>query len=82
MISGAIAGSMVTPADMIKTRIQQGLNGNLGLYEYSKHILKQEGTRAFFLGWQLRSYIIGTLYGLVSLAFEVQKRWLSAYSTK
>jgi hypothetical protein len=65
---------------MIKTRIQQGLNGNLGMVAYSKQILQQEGSKAFFLGWQQRSYIIGTLYGLVSLAFEVQKRWLSTYS--
>lgn len=80
VISGGIAGSLVTPADMIKTRIQQGLNGNLGMVAYSKQILQQEGSKAFFLGWQQRSYIIGTLYGLVSLAFEVQKRWLSTYS--
>jgi len=37
-LAGAISGGLVTPMDMLKTRIQQGLSGNKGInniiYDY------------------------------------------------
>lgn len=62
---------------MIKTRTQQGFAGEMGFIEYGKEIVKTEGVSALYRGWHTRMLVIAPLYGLVSLAFEVQKRWLT-----
>ena len=62
---------------MIKTRTQQGFAGNKGFIEYGKVIVKNEGVSALYRGWHTRMLVIAPLYGLVSLAFELQKRWLT-----
>lgn len=74
--AGAISAAMVTPADMLKTRIQQGLNGNMGFFAFAQDVARKEGTAALFKGWQARVLVIAPLYGIVSLAFELQKRIL------
>jgi solute carrier family 25 (mitochondrial aspartate/glutamate transporter), member 12/13 len=74
--AGAISATLVTPADMLKTRIQQGYHGQLGLIAYAKQIIRTEGMSALFKGWQARVLVIAPLYGIVSLAFELQKKLL------
>eukprot|EP01039_Chlorochromonas_danica_P004722 gene4722-5170_t len=76
ILAGAVAAVAVTPADMLKTRIQQGLNGSSSFWAYGQEVMKKEGLSALFKGWQARVMVIAPLYGIVSLAFEVQKRWL------
>jgi hypothetical protein len=77
VVSGAISAAIVTPADMLKTRIQQKMNGNRRFSEYLRNVVQKEGSAALFKGWQARVLVIAPLYGIVSLAFEVQKQLLS-----
>jgi len=78
LIAGGIAGVTVTPFDMIKTRIQQGINGNEGFLEYTQKVARKEGFTALYRGWHTRLAIIAPLYGIVSLSFELQKQWLTS----
>lgn len=76
ILAGAVSAVIVTPADMLKTRIQQGINGDTPFLAYGRQVMAKEGVGALFKGWQARMMVIAPLYGIVSLAFEVQKRWL------
>lgn len=78
IVAGAISAAAVTPADMLKTRIQQKMNGDLGFFQYARSVMEAEGMSALFKGWQARVMVIAPLYGIVSLAFELQKQWLSS----
>lgn len=78
IVAGAVAGGIVTPFDMLKTRIQQGVNGNKGLLAFGAEVVRKEGAAALYRGWHTRMIVIAPLYGLVSLAFEVQKKWLES----
>ena len=78
IVAGAVSSALVTPADMLKTRIQQKMNGDQRFFEYARNVVQQEGMSALFRGWQARVLVIAPLYGIVSLAFEVQKQWLSS----
>jgi hypothetical protein len=74
--AGAVSAAIVTPADMLKTNIQRGMNGDMRFFEYAKDIFKRRGMAMLFSGWQARVAVIAPLYGIVSLAFEVQKKIL------
>jgi solute carrier family 25 aspartate/glutamate transporter 12/13 len=76
IIAGAISGALVTPADLIKTRVQQGLNGNLSLVAFVSNVARTEGLLSLYRGWHTRILVIAPLYGLVSLSYEVQKTWI------
>ncbi len=78
IVAGAVSAALVTPADMLKTRIQQKMNGDERFFQYAKNVATKEGLSALFKGWQARVLVIAPLYGIVSLAFEVQKQWLSS----
>lgn len=80
MISGGVSGVTVTPADVLKTRIQQGMSDNKRFTRFALDSLYKEGLGALYAGWHTRLLIISPLYGFVSLAFELQKRWLSSRS--
>eukprot|EP01041_Mallomonas_annulata_P002426 gene2426-4711_t len=62
MGAGVVAGALVTPADMIKTRIQQG-DGSDTFLSMVRQVVKHEGLGALYRGWQTRILIIGPLYG-------------------
>lgn len=74
--AGAISAAIVTPADMLKTNIQRGMNGDMRFFEYAKYMMRERGVATLFAGWQARVAVIAPLYGIVSLAFEIQKRML------
>lgn len=77
ILAGAISAVTVTPADMLKTRIQQGLHNDQRFFDYARQVIQQEGYSALFKGWQARVMVIAPLYGIVSLAFEIQKKYMN-----
>lgn len=75
MVSGAIASASVTPADMLKTRIQRGDAGGKHLFELAADVVQKEGIFALYRGWHTRVMVIAPMYAIVSVAFELQKRY-------
>lgn len=82
LLAGGISGALVTPADMLKTRIQDGRAGNEAFLKYGQRVVRAEGFSALYRGWHTRVMIIAPLYGLISLAFELQKNWLEERDKK
>eukprot|EP01117_Protostelium_nocturnum_P005808 TRINITY_DN2097_c0_g1_i1.p1 TRINITY_DN2097_c0_g1~~TRINITY_DN2097_c0_g1_i1.p1 ORF type:complete len:293 (+),score=95.57 TRINITY_DN2097_c0_g1_i1:132-1010(+) len=71
--SGMFAGGLVTPADVIKTRIQvkQGAIPYKGIGDCFSRILKEEGAAALFKGAVPRMMIISPLFGITLCVYEV-----------
>jgi len=87
VVAGAVAGAAVTPADVIKTRIQARVkhnsNGVLldpGIWATVKEVAK-ESPLAFFKGAGWRAAIISPLFAIALLTYEVQQRYLSDDTT-
>jgi hypothetical protein len=49
-LAGSIAAGTVTPADVIKTRLQTAGNSYAGLWDCGTTIFRQEGVKALFKG--------------------------------
>lgn len=82
LVSGAIAGipaaSLVTPADVIKTRLQvvarSGQTTYNGVIDAAKKIYLEEGMRAFFKGTTARVFRSSPQFGVTLLTYEVLQR--------
>ncbi|XP_044726555.1 calcium-binding mitochondrial carrier protein Aralar1 isoform X2 [Chrysoperla carnea] len=82
LLAGAIAGvpaaSLVTPADVIKTRLQvvarQGQTTYNGLVDCAQKIYKEEGPRAFWKGTVARVLRSSPQFGVTLLTYEVLQR--------
>lgn len=77
LVAGSVVAVAVTPADVIKTRVQ-GQNGD-ALYQGKiskcvQSILKTEGVGAFFKGASARFMLIGPLFGVVLFTYELMPR--------
>lgn len=78
MISGAVAGIpaafLVTPADVIKTRLQvaarKGDTHYFGIRDAFVKIMKEEGPRAFFKGGVARVFRSSPQFGVTLWAYE------------
>jgi len=70
--AGAIASSGVTPADVIKTRLQvkSSTHQYKGIVDCFSRILKEEGPRALFKGIIPRMLIISPLFGITLATYE------------
>ncbi|XP_041758087.2 calcium-binding mitochondrial carrier protein Aralar2 [Coregonus clupeaformis] len=83
LFSGAIAGmpaaSLVTPADVIKTRLQvaarAGQTTYNGLADCFWKILKEEGPRAFWKGAGARVFRSSPQFGVTLVTYELLQRW-------
>uniref|UniRef100_A0A8C7J9H2 Solute carrier family 25 member 13 n=1 Tax=Oncorhynchus kisutch TaxID=8019 RepID=A0A8C7J9H2_ONCKI len=83
LFSGAIAGmpaaSLVTPADVIKTRLQvaarAGQTTYTGLADCFWKILKEEGPRAFWKGAGARVFRSSPQFGVTLVTYELLQRW-------
>uniref|UniRef100_A0AAZ3R6K3 EF-hand domain-containing protein n=1 Tax=Oncorhynchus tshawytscha TaxID=74940 RepID=A0AAZ3R6K3_ONCTS len=83
LFSGAIAGmpaaSLVTPADVIKTRLQvaarAGQTTYSGLVDCFWKILKEEGPRAFWKGAGARVFRSSPQFGVTLVTYELLQRW-------
>lgn len=82
LLAGCIAGgtgsACVTPADVIKTRLQMAGGkekyGNIaGAF---RTVLKEEGVGALFKGLFPRVAVVSPLFGITLMAFEFQKEYM------
>ncbi|RZC38650.1 calcium-binding mitochondrial carrier protein Aralar1, partial [Asbolus verrucosus] len=84
LLAGAIAGvpaaSLVTPADVIKTRLQviarAGQTTYTGLLDAARKIYVEEGFRAFWKGAMARVFRSSPQFGVTLLTYEVLQRLL------
>ncbi|KAI1901628.1 hypothetical protein AGOR_G00036360 [Albula goreensis] len=83
LLAGAIAGmpaaSLVTPADVIKTRLQvaarAGQTTYNGLLDCFWKILKEEGPKAFWKGAGARVFRSSPQFGVTLVTYELLQRW-------
>ncbi|KAM0734789.1 Calcium-binding mitochondrial carrier protein Aralar1 [Formica fusca] len=82
LASGAIAGvpaaALVTPADVIKTRLQvvarKGQTTYNGLLDCARKIYKEEGARAFWKGATARVFRSSPQFGVTLFTYELLQR--------
>ncbi|KAI8615523.1 mitochondrial carrier domain-containing protein [Chytriomyces sp. MP71] len=87
LTAGAVAGIpaayLVTPADVIKTRLQvaarSGETTYNGLIDAARKIMKEEGPRAFFKGGLARVFRSSPQFGVTLASFELIQQFLSQY---
>nr|XP_056713284.1 electrogenic aspartate/glutamate antiporter SLC25A13, mitochondrial [Euleptes europaea] len=83
LLAGAIAGmpaaSLVTPADVIKTRLQvaarAGQTTYNGVIDCFGKILQEEGPRAFWKGAGARVFRSSPQFGVTLVTYELLQRW-------
>ncbi|XP_049890989.1 electrogenic aspartate/glutamate antiporter SLC25A13, mitochondrial isoform X1 [Epinephelus moara] len=83
LLAGALAGmpaaSLVTPADVIKTRLQvaarAGQTTYSGLTDCFWKILREEGPRAFWKGAGARVFRSSPQFGVTLVTYELLQRW-------
>ncbi|XP_064018912.1 electrogenic aspartate/glutamate antiporter SLC25A12, mitochondrial isoform X1 [Pogoniulus pusillus] len=84
LVAGAIAGvpaaSLVTPADVIKTRLQvaarAGQTTYSGVIDCFRKILREEGASAFWKGAGARVFRSSPQFGVTLVTYELLQRWL------
>uniref|UniRef100_A0A7N6AFW4 EF-hand domain-containing protein n=1 Tax=Anabas testudineus TaxID=64144 RepID=A0A7N6AFW4_ANATE len=78
-IAGVPAASLVTPADVIKTRLQvaarAGQTTYSGVIDCFRKILKEEGFRAFWKGAGARVFRSSPQFAVTLLTYELLQRW-------
>ncbi|XP_069815476.1 electrogenic aspartate/glutamate antiporter SLC25A13, mitochondrial [Dendropsophus ebraccatus] len=83
LLAGAIAGmpaaSLVTPADVIKTRLQvaarAGQTTYTGVIDCFRKILREEGHRALWKGAGARVFRSSPQFGVTLVTYELLQRW-------
>lgn len=84
LVAGAIAGipaaSLVTPADVIKTRLQvvarAGQTTYSGVLDATRKIYAEEGFRAFWKGALARVFRSSPQFGVTLVTYELLQRYL------
>lgn len=78
-IAGVPAASLVTPADVIKTRLQvaarAGQTTYAGVIDCFRKILKEEGASAFWKGAGARVFRSSPQFGVTLVTYELLQRW-------
>lgn len=85
LLAGAIAGipaaSLVTPADVIKTRLQvkarTGEQTYSGIRDCFAKVLAQEGPKAFFKGCLMRVFRSSPQFGVTLFSYEMLQRFFA-----
>ncbi|KAJ7345646.1 hypothetical protein JRQ81_001596 [Phrynocephalus forsythii] len=79
-IAGVPAASLVTPADVIKTRLQvaarAGQTTYNGVIDCFGKILREEGPSAFWKGAGARVFRSSPQFGVTLVTYELLQRWL------
>ncbi|XP_037821077.1 calcium-binding mitochondrial carrier protein Aralar1 isoform X2 [Lucilia sericata] len=77
-IAGVPAASLVTPADVIKTRLQvvarSGQTTYSGVWDATKKIMAEEGPRAFWKGTAARVFRSSPQFGVTLVTYELLQR--------
>ncbi|KAF9355532.1 hypothetical protein BGX26_006438 [Mortierella sp. AD094] len=80
LVSGVVAASAVTPADVIKTRLQVARKPGepvfRGIADCFQHIVRNEGVAALFKGVVPRSLIVAPMFSIALFVYELQQRYL------
>ncbi|KAK9721400.1 mitochondrial aspartate-glutamate transporter agc1 [Basidiobolus ranarum] len=80
IVAGVFAAGAVTPADVIKTRLQVAPKPGDPVYRGFAHCFKEvvrnEGPAALFKGVVPRCMIVAPLFGFALLTYEAQQRYL------
>ncbi|EFA86232.1 EF-hand domain-containing protein [Heterostelium album PN500] len=80
MVAGIPAASLVTPADVIKTRLQvkakSGEQTYDGIRDCAQKIWREEGFRAFFKGCVARVFRSSPQFGVTLLSYEMLQKHL------
>lgn len=80
VVAGVPAASLVTPADVIKTRLQvvarEGQTTYKGVFDAFKKINKEEGPRAFWKGSAARVMRSAPQFGFTLVSYELLQRYL------
>ncbi|XP_076119891.1 electrogenic aspartate/glutamate antiporter SLC25A12, mitochondrial-like [Alosa pseudoharengus] len=78
-IAGVPAASLVTPADVIKTRLQvaarAGQTSYNGVIDCFRKILHEEGFKAFWKGAGARVFRSSPQFGVTLVTYELLQRW-------
>ncbi|KAG0243389.1 hypothetical protein BGW41_002278 [Actinomortierella wolfii] len=81
ILSGMVAAGAVTPADVIKTRLQvaarPGEFAPKGIADCFQHIVRKEGVAALFKGVVPRCLIVAPMFAIALLVYDLQQRLLS-----
>ncbi|KAJ2688193.1 mitochondrial aspartate-glutamate transporter agc1 [Coemansia spiralis] len=78
-VAGMVAAASVTPADVIKTRLQssaQPTPAYSGVVDCAKRIMSTEGPRAFFKGTVPRCLTMAPLFGIALMMYDMQQKIL------
>ncbi|KAJ2867065.1 mitochondrial aspartate-glutamate transporter agc1 [Coemansia erecta] len=76
-VAGVIASGTVTPADVIKTRLQSSAQPSppyRGLVDCASRILQNEGPSAFFKGTIPRCLTMAPLFGIALMMYDLQQK--------
>ncbi|XP_030370532.1 calcium-binding mitochondrial carrier protein Aralar1 isoform X2 [Scaptodrosophila lebanonensis] len=77
-VAGVPAASLVTPADVIKTRLQvvarSGQTTYTGVWDATKKIMAEEGPRAFWKGTVARVFRSSPQFGVTLVTYELLQR--------
>ncbi|KAG0318815.1 hypothetical protein BGZ99_005437, partial [Dissophora globulifera] len=80
LAAGVVGASAVTPADVIKTRLQVAAKPGepvfRGIADCFQHIVRNEGVTALFKGVVPRSLIVAPMFAIALFVYELQQRYL------
>ncbi|ORZ13361.1 mitochondrial carrier domain-containing protein [Lobosporangium transversale] len=80
LVAGVVGASTVTPADVIKTRLQvtrkPGEPVYRGIADCFQQIVRNEGFAALFKGVVPRSLIVAPMFAIALFVYELQQRYL------
>ncbi|KAJ1955918.1 mitochondrial aspartate-glutamate transporter agc1 [Linderina pennispora] len=78
-VAGILAAGAVTPADVIKTRLQSSSQPSppyRGLVDTAVRIMQAEGPKAFFKGTVPRCMTMAPLFGIALMMYDLQQKVL------
>jgi len=80
-VAGAMAAGLVTPADVVKTRVQVQDSRYTSIPQCATTVWKEEGFSAFWKGVVPRMAVQAPMFGIALLAFELQKKFILAHQS-